>query len=209
MADMKIAKMFRIGGVDYNVGYSSNDFTSELKSKLEAIEAGAQVNVIEKIKLNGSELVVGEGKMVDLGSLQKKITAGSGLSLDEEGNLAITLDHSIFKVVESLPSAPAQGDENKIHGVLASASEGGNIYAEYLWINGAWEKLGEFKAEIDLTPYLKAEDAAATYATKTEHNELAGRVTTAETKLATITEGANKVTTSYEEATNTVVITIE
>ena len=49
MADMKIAKMFRIGGVDYNVGYSSNDFTSELKSKLEAIEAGAQVNVIEKI----------------------------------------------------------------------------------------------------------------------------------------------------------------
>lgn len=209
MADMKIAKAFRIGGVDYNVGYSSNDFTSELKSKLEAIEAGAQVNVIEKIKLNGAELVVGEGKMVDLGSLQKKITAGSGLSLDEEGNLAITLDHSIFKVVESLPSAPAQGDENKIHGVLASASEEGNIYAEYLWINGAWEKLGEFKAEIDLTPYLKVEDAAATYATKTEHNELAGRVTTAETKLATITEGANKVTTSYEEATNTVVITIE
>lgn len=206
---MKIAKAFRIGGVDYNVGYSSNDFTSELKSKLEAIEAGAQVNVIEKIKLNGAELVVGEGKMVDLGSLQKKITAGSGLSLDEEGNLAITLDHSIFKVVESLPSAPAQGDENKIHGVLASASEEGNIYAEYLWINGAWEKLGEFKAEIDLTPYLKVEDAAATYATKTEHNELAGRVTTAETKLATITEGANKVTTSYEEATNTVVITIE
>lgn len=209
MADMKIAKMFRIGGVDYNVGYSSNDFTSELKSKLEAIEAGAQVNVIEKIKLNGSELVVGEGKVVDLGNLQKKITAGSGLSLDEDGNLAITLDHSIFKVVESLPSAPAQGDENKIHGVLSSASEEGNIYAEYLWINGAWEKLGEFKTEIDLTPYLKAEDAAATYATKTEHNELAGRVTTAENKLATITEGANKVTTSYEEATNTIVITIE
>lgn len=209
MADMKIAKAFRIGGVDYNVGYSSNDFTSELKSKLEAIQEGAQVNVIEKIKLNGSELTVGEGKMVDLGSLQKTITAGSGLNLDEDGNLSITLDHTIFKVVDSLPEAPAQGDENKIHGVLSSASEEGNIYAEYLWVNGAWEKLGEFKAQIDLTPYLKAEDAAATYATKSEHSELAGRVTTAENKLDTITEGANKVTTSYEDATNTVVITIE
>ena len=104
--------------------------------------------------------------------------------------------------------------------VVPSEWEGEQIIAHfgsvtsniYLWVNGKFVGYSEdskLEAEFDLTPYLKAEDAAATYATKTEHSELAGRVTTAENKLATITEGANKVTTSYEEATNTVVITIE
>ena len=35
---------------------SANDFTDELKQKLDEIEDAAQVNVIEKIKVNGVEL---------------------------------------------------------------------------------------------------------------------------------------------------------
>ena len=38
-------------------------------TKLAGIEEGAQVNVIEKVKVNGKELEVAEGKVVDLGNL--------------------------------------------------------------------------------------------------------------------------------------------
>lgn len=206
MADLKI---IRINGVDYNTGFSSNDFSTELKNKLNGIAEGAQVNVIEKIKMNGQELAVSE-KAVDLGNLQKKLTTGSGLSLDENGNLTITYDHTAFKLVDSLPTTPAAGDENRIHVVAAGATESGNIYSEHIYVNGAWEKLGEFKNDIDLTPYLTKTEAAATYVAKEVGKGLSTEdYTTAEkTKLDGISDGANKLTTSYEEATGTLTFTI-
>ena len=39
-------------------GLSSNDFTTSLKNKLDGIEAGAQVNIIESIKVNDTALTV-------------------------------------------------------------------------------------------------------------------------------------------------------
>lgn len=48
-------------------GLSTNDFTEAYKTKLDGIAPGAQVNVIEKIKLNGEELSPVE-KLIDLGS---------------------------------------------------------------------------------------------------------------------------------------------
>lgn len=88
---------------------------------------------------------------------QPKFEVGTGLEL-KEGTLNVTLDTTIFKVVEALPDKPATGDENKLHLVLSTASETGNLYEEYLYVNNKWELLGKFKAEIDLTPYLKIED---------------------------------------------------
>ncbi len=41
-------------------GLSTNDFTNDLKSKLDAIEAGAQANVIENVSMNGEALVIAE-----------------------------------------------------------------------------------------------------------------------------------------------------
>lgn len=48
-------------------GLSTNDFTEAYKTKLDGIAPSAQVNVIEKIKLNGEELSPVE-KLIDLGS---------------------------------------------------------------------------------------------------------------------------------------------
>lgn len=39
-------------------GLSSNDFTNAYREKLDGIESGAEVNIIEKIKLNGTELPI-------------------------------------------------------------------------------------------------------------------------------------------------------
>lgn len=95
---------------------------------------------------------------------QPKFTVGKGLQL-VNGTLSVTLDTTISKIVKSLPAAPATGDENKIHLVLSSTSESGNTYTEYIWVGGKWEKLGEFKPEVDLTPYLKVVDLTGTATT--------------------------------------------
>lgn len=93
---------------------------------------------------------------------QDKFTIGKGLEMTPEGQLNVTLDTTIFKVVDSLPSAPASGDGNKIHLVLTGTSQDGNLYTEYLYINDKWEELGKFKADVDLTPYLKTAELTAT-----------------------------------------------
>ena len=95
---------------------------------------------------------------------QPKFTLGKGLQL-VNGTLSVTLDTTISKIVESLPAAPATGDENKIHLVLSSTSESGNTYTEYIWVEGKWEELGEFKPDVDLTPYLKVVDLTGTATT--------------------------------------------
>ena len=137
-----------------------------------------------EIKLNGDHYVYGVGgydgtnatsedsKTLQevINSKQDTITAGTGLEF--EGNtLNVTLDTTVFKVVSALPDSPAQGDENKIHLVPAESTGENNTYTEYVWVNSAWEILGEYTSEVDLTPYLKIVDAQATYATKTELTE--------------------------------------
>lgn len=99
---------------------------------------------------------------------QPKFTVGKGLQL-VNGTLNVTLDTTISKIVESLPAAPATGDENKIHLVLSSTSESGNTYTEYIWVGGKWEKIGEFKPDVDLTPYLKVVDLTGTATTTGFH----------------------------------------
>lgn len=161
MADLKTLKTLVIGGISYNIGWSENDFTSALKAKLEGIAEGAQVNVIEKIMLNGQEVSV-SNKSVDLGNLQKSLTAGTGIAIAEDGTISTTLDVAAFKVVDSLPAAPAAGNESKIHVVLdADSKEEGNAYAEYLWDGSKWELIGKFKADMDLSAYAKTADVNA------------------------------------------------
>ena len=163
MADLiKNLKVLNWGGVSYNVGWSENDFTNALKAKLEGIEESAQKNIIEKIVLNGQEVAV-SNKTIDLGQLQKMLKVGAGIAIAEDGTISTTLDVAAFKVVESLPSAPAAGNESKIHVVLDASGVEGNSYAEYLWDGSKWELLGKFKADMDLSAYAKTADVNAQF----------------------------------------------
>lgn len=89
----------------------------------------------------------------------EKFTVGSGLALTG-GVLSVTLDTKLFKVVNELPAAPEAADANKLFLVLNTDGESGNTYIEYIYLGteDGWEKLGEFKVEVDLTPYLKTAD---------------------------------------------------
>ena len=63
-----------------------------------------------------------------------------------------------FIVVNELPSQDI--DTNAIYLLQSQQTETGNIYAEYIYINNNWEKLGETPIEIDLTDYVKNTDYA-------------------------------------------------
>ena len=123
----------------------------------ETVTKFANLQTLEKL----STLIKG---YVD-GNVSKKMdsfTPGQGLSL-EGGILKVTLDTTLFKVVESLPTAPAASDANKIFLVRDSSSKAsGNVYVEYMYVNKAWEEVGRQQAEVDLEPYLKKNELTAT-----------------------------------------------
>lgn len=100
-----------------------------------------------------------------VGTKQDSFSVGTGLSL-QNGVLEITLDHTIYKLLQTLPAAPASGDENKIHLIPSGQqdAQGNNIYVEYIWVasENKWEKLGEHKLDVDLTPYQRIADIVAT-----------------------------------------------
>ena len=57
----------------------------------------------------------------------------------------------LFKVVPSLPTENI--DVNKIYVINSSSTGEGNIYSEYIYAESKWEKIGEFKTDVDLNNY--------------------------------------------------------
>ena len=95
---------------------------------------------------------------------QDVLSAGTGINIS--GNvISVTLDTDLFVIVQELPTT---GDENKFYLVPTENSGSSNVYAEYIYTNNAWEKIGEEVVDVDLTPYLKKTDAAATYLSNTD-----------------------------------------
>ena len=128
---------------------------------------------------------------------QDKLKPGTGVEITSDNTVNVTLDTTVFKVVASLPESPAAGDENKIHLVPAESTEEGNIYTEYVFVNGKWEKFGTYRSEVDLTPYLKKVDAEATYQKITDNT----LVTTAKTIVGAINEVKSSADTSTGDVT--------
>jgi hypothetical protein len=64
-----------------------------------------------------------------------------------------------FIIVNELPSENI--DENAIYLLATQQTETGNVYAEYIYVDNKWEKLGETPIEVDLTDYVKNTDYAS------------------------------------------------
>lgn len=104
---------------------------------------------------------------------QNKLVSGTniktvnGESILGSGNISIDL--TLLKVVTELPTSNI--DETKIYLVSNSQTSGSNIYTEYVYTGGKWEILGEYKSDIDLTPYAKTEDVNAALALKADKSD--------------------------------------
>lgn len=81
-------------------------------------------------------------------------------SLDSNGSVPIeqlgNIDTTLFLIVRELPTTDIK--TNKIYLVPNQDGQGNNVYIEYLYVENVWEKLGEFKPEVDLSEYVKSNE---------------------------------------------------
>ena len=131
VADNAAAIATKVDKVD-GKGLSTNDYTTDEKNKLAGIAAGAQVNVIEEIQLNGSKIN----------------PSGTTVNINLS---AYALKSDITTVFRWKGTVTAYSNLSSI-----SAKEVGDVYhvtdksAEYVWNGSAWEELGSI---VDLSDY--------------------------------------------------------
>ena len=129
-------------------GLSSNDFTDEDKSKLDGVDAGAQVNIIEAVSVNGT--------FAPIESKTAKITYVDSLdALTEDEYRAVTaravaakfqtVNNSLASkfTLEEVDSLPLSGSRYTVYMKKIVDGEQNIIgYEEYLWMNNAWHAIG-------------------------------------------------------------------
>ena len=164
--------------VESGKGLSTNDYTSEEKSKLSGIASGAQANVIESVKVNGTK-VEPSSKAVDISVPTKvsQLTNDSGFQNATQVNSTITgkgyqtqsqvqslINSAVGNIAsikyEKVSSLPVTGSNSVIY--LVAHSHGiQDIYDEYIWIadTKTFEKIGN--TDIDLSGYVKSSELTA------------------------------------------------
>lgn len=102
-------------------GLSTNDFTDALKDKLDGIEAGAEVNVIEEVQVNGSALTPSE-KSVNIEVITGVKKNGS----------ALTPTNGVVDV-EAVDSVAVNGVSQTIAGGAVDLDVANNLITEAQW----------------------------------------------------------------------------
>lgn len=141
--------------------------------KLSGIDASADVNVIETIKVNDSALTPDSNKAVNITVPTKvgDLTNDSGFitkavndltnyykksetyTKTEVDNLVDVIPKFSIAVVNALPTESIQ---NTTIYLVQSGSNTSNLYTEYIYVNNAWEILGA--QEVDLSGYVRKSD---------------------------------------------------
>lgn len=153
-------------------GLSTNDYTSAEKQKLSGIASGAQANVIESVKVNGTKLTP-SSKAVDVTvptktsqltndsgyqsatSVESIITAKGYQTQSQVQSLINSAVGNITSIkYEKVNSLPTTGSNGVIY-LVAHSHGTQDIYDEYIWLaeTKTYEKIGN--TDIDLSAYVK------------------------------------------------------
>ena len=111
----------------------------------------------------------GENKRIKLEDLVNFLFSQSDSELDTSStkpiqNQAVARaiyelqNRKFIEIVEELPPT-SNAKDNVVYILLDEVGEDNNLFTEWIKVNNTWEKVGEFKAEIDLSPYLKIQDS--------------------------------------------------
>ena len=169
-----------IGKVDVEIGkgLSSNDYTNAEKQKLSDIASGAQANVIESVKVNGTALTP-SSKAVDVTVPTKvsQLTNDSGYQTSTQVNNTITekgyqtqsqvqslINSAVGNITsikyQKVTSLPATGSNGVIY-LVAHSHGTQDVYDEYIWLaeTKTYEKIGN--TDIDLSAYVKSAELTA------------------------------------------------
>lgn len=160
-------------------GLSANDYTDVEKAKLADIDAKAQVNVLEGVKVNGSPLTVTDKAVnIDL----------SAYALKSEMT-------TVMHYVGTVASESALPTSNNTVGDVYNVEDSG---ANYAWNGSSWDQLG---GAVNLTGYYTKTEVDSALAGKSDSNHthsvatdsVAGFMSsTDKKKLDSIQDGANK-----------------
>lgn len=143
-------------------GLSTNDYTTTEKNKLSGIDAGAEVNVIDTIKVNGTKQTV-TSKSIDITvpTNNNQLTNGADYATKTEVASAVANAAHLKREKLTGSTLPAVGtaDTNTIYMLPITDATGDNKFTEWMVINGAWEKIGS--SDVDLTGYVQDSDLNA------------------------------------------------
>ena len=144
------------------------------------------------------------GKQVDalldkVSTKQDKLIAGKGITITGT-TISVNLDFTLYKVVSELPTTNIE--TNKIYLKAGAVTGKENKYTEYIYVNDAWEILGEFTTSVDLTNYVTNDSFNTLSSTvdnmgdnlNTLNNSMDSansRITALEGKVTPITDDAN------------------
>lgn len=159
-------------------GLSTNDYTTAEKTKLSGIASGAQANVIESVKVNGTKLTP-SSKAVDISVPTKvsQLTNDSGFQTSTQVDSIVTgkgyqtqsqvqslINSAVGNITsiryEKVTSLPATGSNGVIY-LVAHSHGTQDIYDEYIWLSETktYEKIGN--TDIDLSAYVKKSELTA------------------------------------------------
>ena len=81
----------------------------------------------------------------------------------------ITIDLSLFIIPANNTLPTSDINPNKIYLIkdVGAPEDPHNVYVEYMYINSTWEKLGEYKSDVDMSGYLTMTSAEHTYVKQT------------------------------------------
>lgn len=168
----KITESF-VGKVE-GKGLSTKDFTEAYETKLKGIAEGAQVNVLEGIKIGTSDVTIDTDKKADITSgVNGLITAGIADKADKattlegygitdaytktETNTAISTavansKHASLKIAESDPTAEGFAGEDDVIYLWQVTDNGKTYYDMYIKIDGKMTLIDDTR--IDLSDYV-------------------------------------------------------
>ena len=149
-------------------GLSTHDYSEEDKRKVTRIEDGAQVNIIETIRVNNNTQTV-TNKEVNLTVPTDTADLSNGAGYQNASQVQTAINDALADIVgveyyvcqtgeynaeTRIPTI--QGEAGVIYLVPKTSAEVGNTYFEYIYNSGAFEKIGD--TEIDLSNYLQDGD---------------------------------------------------
>lgn len=173
--------------IDTNYVHTDNNFTNDDNTKLQGIEAGAEVNV------NANwDATSGDAQILNKPTKLSQFTNDSGFVTNAVDNLTNyylktetysqeevnTLIGQVATIsIQVVDALPTTGEANVIYLVPHGGSTTSNYYDEYLWINNTWEMIGT--TQVDLSNYLTKSGLASTTGTATNNAMSQAAVTSA------------------------------
>ena len=159
--------------VEDNAGHPIVPDLAQIKSDIEKhnkrISDTESKLVTNANKPNGAIVLDASGRIPPTANTAfKKINGKSIFKAD--GDISdITIDLSLF-IIPADNTLPLVGELNKIYLIRNVLPDGPNKYTEYMYVNGAWETLGEYRAEVSISGYLKKTDAESTYVKRSNNS---------------------------------------